>query len=79
MQMGGQGKLNPSSVVSNIIENEADNKFSVCFLLATLFDQACSFISLIVSLIFLSCDAHSVLECCNTFLFFYLVHTNVKN
>ncbi|KAG2640623.1 hypothetical protein PVAP13_2KG107400 [Panicum virgatum] len=26
--MGGQGKLNPSSVVSNIIENEADNKFS---------------------------------------------------
>jgi len=28
---------------------------------------------------FLSCDAHSVLECCNTFLFFYLVHTNVKN
>ncbi|KAG2542773.1 hypothetical protein PVAP13_9NG661300 [Panicum virgatum] len=28
MQMGGQGKLNPSSVVSNIIENEADNKFS---------------------------------------------------
>ena len=67
--------MNPSSVVSNIIENEADNKFSVCVLLATLFDQACSF----VSLLFLSCDAHSVLECCNTFLFFYLVHTNVKN
>jgi len=43
-----QGKLNPSSVVSDIIDSEADNKFSVCFLLATLFDQACSFVSLLL-------------------------------